>query len=117
MSAQVRVPKLGWVRFRWSRAVPAGQWNPAGVTRDRACRWHVAFTAVPAPIPAPGNGQTVGIDRGVAVSAALSTGELLRVPGLGGADATRMLRAATQARPRPARLEPPQAGAVTRSPG
>jgi transposase len=52
------------------------------VTRDRAGRWHVAFAVVPAPIPGPGDGQTVGIDRGVAVSAALSTGEMLTVPGL-----------------------------------
>ena len=59
---------------------------------DRAGRWHVAFAAVPGPVPAPGNGQAVGIDRGVAVSAALSTGELLRAPGLGGAERTRMLR-------------------------
>ena len=88
---QVRVPKVGWVRFRWSRAVPAGV-KSYRVTMDRAGRWHVAFTAVPEPIPAPGNGQTVGIDRGVAVSAALSTGELLRAPGLGVAERTRMLR-------------------------
>ncbi len=88
---QVRVPKVGWVRFRWSRAVPAGV-KSYRVTMDRAGRWHVAFTAVPEPIPAPGNGQTVGIDRGIAVSAALSTGELLRAPGLGVAERTRMLR-------------------------
>src|SRR5271169_1137503 len=88
---QVRVPKVGWVRFRWSRAVPAGV-KSYRVTMDRAGRWHVAFTAVPDPIPAPGNGQAVGIDRGVAVSAALSTGELLRAPGLGVAERTRMLR-------------------------
>jgi putative transposase len=88
---QVRVPKVGWVRFRWSRAVPAGV-KSYRVTMDRAGRWHVAFTAVPEPIPAPGNGQAVGIDRGIAVSAALSTGELLRAPGLGVAERTRMLR-------------------------
>jgi putative transposase len=87
----VRVPKAGWIRFRWSRPVPPGG-KSCRVTRDRAGRWHVAFAAVPAPVPAPGNGQTVGIDRGVAVSAALSTGELLRVPGLGGAERTRLLR-------------------------
>jgi len=87
----VRVPKAGWVRFRWSRAVPPDV-KSCRVTLDRAGRWHVAFAAVPAPVPAPGNGQVVGIDRGVAVSAALSTGELLRVPGLGGAERTRMLR-------------------------
>ena len=52
------------------------------VTRDRAGRWHIAFAAVPPAIPAPGNGEVVGVDRGVAVSAALSTGELLKTPGL-----------------------------------
>ena len=35
------------------------------VTKDRAGRWHVAFAVTPAPVPAPGNGQVVGIDRGV----------------------------------------------------
>ncbi len=75
------VPKAGWVRFRWSRAVPPGV-KSYRVTMDRAGRWHVAFAAIPDPIPAPGNGQAVGIDRGVAVSAALSTGDLLHSPGL-----------------------------------
>ena len=36
--------------------------------------------------------QAVGIDRGVAVSAALSTGELLRVPGLTGRERNRLAR-------------------------
>jgi putative transposase len=52
------------------------------VTLDRAGRWHIAFAVMPEPIAGPGNGQTVGIDRGVAVSAALSTGEMLTAPGL-----------------------------------
>jgi len=78
---QVWVPKAGWVRFRWSRAVPPGT-KSFRVTMDRAGRWHVAFAAIPEPIPAPGNSQAVGIDRGVAVSAALSTGDLLHAPGL-----------------------------------
>ena len=78
---QVWVPKAGWVRFRWSRAVPPGA-KSYRVTMDRAGRWHVAFAVIPAPVPAPGNGQAVGIDRGVAVSAALSTGELLHCPAL-----------------------------------
>jgi putative transposase len=84
----VAVPKLGWVRFRWSRAVPAAR--SYRVTRDRAGRWHVAFAAVPPAIPAPGNGQVVGVDRGVAVSAALSTGELLSAPGLRPHEARRL---------------------------
>ena len=78
---EVRVPKAGWVRFRWSRPVPPGV-KSYRVTLDRAGRWHVAFAAVPEPIPAPENAAVVGVDRGVAVSAALSTGELLHVPGL-----------------------------------
>jgi transposase len=75
------VPKAGWVRFRWSRAVPPGV-KSYRVTMDRAGRWHIIFAAIPDPIPTPGNGQVVGIDRGVAVSAALSTGDLLHAPGL-----------------------------------
>jgi len=76
----VWVPKAGWVRFRWSRAVPAAK--SYRITLDRAGRWHVAFAAPPPPIVGPGNGQVIGIDRGVTVSAALSTGELLHVPRL-----------------------------------
>jgi putative transposase len=85
---QVLVPKLGWVRFRWSRPVPAAR--SYRVTRDRAGRWHVAFTAVPPAVPAPGTGEVVGVDRGVAVSAALSTGELLTVAGLRPAEQRRL---------------------------
>jgi transposase len=78
---QVRVPKTGWVRFRWSRAVSPSA-KSYRITMDRSGRWHIAFAVIPEPVPAPRNGQTVGIDRGVAVSAALSTGELLRAPRL-----------------------------------
>ena len=90
-TSEVWIPKAGWIRFRWSRGVPAGV-KSYRVTMDRAGRWHVAFAAVPAPIPAPGNGEVVGIDRGVAVSAALSTGELLQAPGLTVRERGRMLR-------------------------
>ena len=90
-TGQVWVPKAGWVRFRWSRAVPPGV-KSYRVSMDRAGRWHVAFAAIPDPVPAPGNGQAVGIDRGVAVSAALSTGELLRAPGLTAREGNRLRR-------------------------
>ena len=78
---QVWVPKVGWVRFRLSRPVPAGV-KSYRVTQDRAGRWHVAFAHVPEPVSGPADCSVVGIDRGVAVSAALSTGELLHTPGL-----------------------------------
>jgi putative transposase len=86
---RVWVPKVGWVRFRLSRPVPEGV-KSYRVTRDRAGRWHVAFTHVPDPIPGPGDCSVAGIDRGVAVSAALSTGELLHAPGLSGGEAKRL---------------------------
>ena len=88
---EVWVPKVGWVRFRWSRAVPPGV-KSYRATMDRAGRWHIAFAVIPEPIPAPGNGEVVGVDRGVAVSAALSTGELLCVPGLTARERKRLLR-------------------------
>ena len=88
---QVWVPKAGWMRFRWSRTVPPGA-KSYRVTMDRAGRWHIAFAVIPDPVPAPGNGQAVGIDRGVAVSAALSTGELLHCPALTGRERIRLRR-------------------------
>ena len=90
-TGQVWMPKAGWVRFRWSRAVPPGV-KSYRVTRDRAGRWHVAFAVIPAPVPAPGNGQVVGIDRGVAVAAALSTGHLLHCPALTAPERARLRR-------------------------
>jgi transposase len=90
-TGQVWVPKAGWVRFRWSRPVPPGA-KSYRVTMDRAGRWHVAFAVIPAPLAPPGNGQTVGIDRGVAVSAALSTGDLLHASGLTGRERIRLPR-------------------------
>src|SRR5450755_375153 len=90
-TGEVWVPKAGWVRFRWSRPVPPDA-KSYRVTRDRAGRWHVAFAVIPGPVPAPGNGQAVGIDRGVAISAALSTGQLLHAPALTGRERARLRR-------------------------
>jgi putative transposase len=88
---RIWVPKIGWVRFRWSRTVPSGV-KSYRVTRDHASRWHVAFAMAPNPIPPPGNNQVVGVDRGVIVSAALSTAELLTVPGLRSGEQRRIHR-------------------------
>jgi putative transposase len=90
-TGEVWVPKAGWVRFRWSRMVPPDA-KSYWVTRDRAGRWHVAFAVIPGPVPAPGTGECVGVDRGVAVSAALSTGELLHCPALTAQERARLRR-------------------------
>ncbi|HEX7992538.1 MAG TPA: transposase [Streptosporangiaceae bacterium] len=76
---QVKVPKIGWVRFRWSR--PAPDAKSYRITRDRAGRWHVAFAAIPEPVSGPGTGQIAGIDRGVKLTLALSDGTTYQAPG------------------------------------
>jgi len=75
---EVWIPKVGWVRFRWSRAVPVAK--SYRVTLDRSGRWHIAFAVAPEPVVGPDTGEVVGVDRGVAVSVALSTGEMLNTP-------------------------------------
>ena len=87
----VRVPKAGWMRFRWSRPIPTGA-KSCRITRDAAGRWHVAFAVIPDRVPGPGTGEVVGVDRGVVVPAALSTGELLYAPGLSGRERNRLRR-------------------------
>jgi putative transposase len=87
--ARVWVPKVGWVRLRLSRPITDGV-KSYRVTRDRAGRWHIAFAHLPDPIAGPRDGGVVGIDRGVAVSAALSTGELLHAPVLSRGEAKRL---------------------------
>lgn len=72
------IPAAGWVKFRRSRTVPTAR--SFRVTRDPAGRWHIAFAAIPAPIEPPGNGEVVGVDRGVAVTLAYSTGQMLHAP-------------------------------------
>ncbi len=92
---QVAVPKVGWVRFKWSRDAQGAK--SYRVTRDRAGRWHVAFAVIPQPIAGPGTGDIVGIDRGVVVTAALSTGEHLHCPALGTSERARLRKAQRRA--------------------
>ncbi|HYZ52679.1 MAG TPA: transposase [Streptosporangiaceae bacterium] len=76
---EVHVPKCGWVRFRWTRSLPAKP-GMARVTFDRAGRWHVSF---PAPQPAvrrQGTGSAIGIDRGVRTALVTSDGQHYRAP-------------------------------------
>ncbi|WP_460751154.1 RNA-guided endonuclease InsQ/TnpB family protein [Nocardiopsis oceani] len=74
---RVQLPKLGWVRFRWSRA-PKGTIRSATVRRDGA-HWYVSLlcedgehTSTSHAVP----DSAVGVDRGVAVAVATSEGDL-----------------------------------------
>jgi transposase len=72
--------KIGWVAFKRSRGL--ARWKSYRITGERAGRWHIAFAVIPDPIPTPGTGEVVGVDRGVTVAVALSTGEMASPGGL-----------------------------------
>lgn len=76
----VRVPKVGWIKFRNTRLIE-GRLLSVTLIRD-ALGWHVCF-ACEIEHAAPANDNpSVGIDRGVAVSLALSNGETFQLPDL-----------------------------------
>jgi putative transposase len=68
---QVRLPKIGWIRFRLSRPF-GGEIRNATVSRD-ALGWHVSFGVATHERPAVANGLPgCGVDFGVACSAFVS---------------------------------------------
>ena len=77
---------------KWTRSRALAGWKLYRITGDRSGRWHIAFAVIPAPIPAPGTGGVVGVDRGVTVAVGLSTGEMSSPGGLSLKEAGRLLR-------------------------
>lgn len=75
-NTRVRLPKVGWIRYRKSRAV-LGQVKHVSVSA-KAGRWFVSFLTVrEVPKPLPAATSAVGIDPGVARFATLSDGTVL----------------------------------------
>ncbi|XVQ84964.1 RNA-guided endonuclease InsQ/TnpB family protein [Microbispora siamensis] len=70
---RVKLPKLGWVRFRWTRPL-GGAVRNATVVQD-AGRWYISFCVEDGLTESSPNGKPpVGVDRGVAVAVATSDG-------------------------------------------
>jgi putative transposase len=88
---QVWIPKVGRVRLRRTRNIPDTA-KSYRVNLDRSGRWHIAFAAIPESVPGPRDGSVVGVNRGVAVSVALSSGDLLRAPSLSVGETERLRR-------------------------
>ncbi|MBB4941791.1 putative transposase [Streptosporangium album] len=80
----INLPKVGRVRFRWTKDLPgltrggaAGRITGARLVKDAHGRQVVFRTQILlAPVPAAHPGHTVGIDRGVTVAPALSDGTM-----------------------------------------
>ena len=113
-TGHVRVPKAGWVRFRWSRAVPAERVAPA----DPGPRGPLARRVRRHPRAGAGTGDrgSRGGRPGRGVSAALSTGETLVASHPDRQRASAASRAPAQASARRARVGPPQPGEVRHRP-
>jgi putative transposase len=74
----VRLPKIGWVKYRSTRPL-IGKTLNATVSLS-ADGWHIAFACEVEHAAVATDLPSVGIDRGVANTLTLSTGEHLRLP-------------------------------------
>lgn len=76
--ARVRLPKIGVVKFRYTRPIQ-GEVGNVTVTRE-ANGWHIVFScSFEHEVPVNDN-PSVGIDRGIVNNVALSTGEIFSMP-------------------------------------
>ncbi|MGH3674534.1 MAG: RNA-guided endonuclease InsQ/TnpB family protein [Mycobacterium sp.] len=82
--ARVKLPKLGWVKFRMSRPLEGVVVRSVTLTRDGK-RWFASFLVDDGRQTPPAHanpGVAVGVDRGVVAAIATSDGELLDRPFL-----------------------------------
>lgn len=75
--ASAWLPKIGWVKFRWTREISGSVLNVT--VSHNADGWHISFAGTregtsPQSLPA------IGIDRGVANTLTLSSGEMMSLP-------------------------------------
>lgn len=73
--ARIRLPKLGWVKFRWSR--PIGGVIRSATVSQQAGHWYISFLIEDGEIPPDKHahpGSAVGVDRGVVKAVARSDG-------------------------------------------
>ena len=76
--ARVKLPKLGWVKFRATRSLDGATLRSATLTREGR-HWYVSLLVddgVKAPSADVAPDATVGVDRGVVVAVATSAGQL-----------------------------------------
>ena len=87
---EVRIPKVGWVRFRWSQPVPPMA-KSYRVKLDGRGRWHISFAAEQPEVLRADTCSQVGIDRGVRTALVTSDGQHYRAPRIASRRAGRYL--------------------------
>ena len=78
-TSQVKLPKLGWVKFRASRSLEGETIRSATLSKQGE-QWFLSFLVEDGKTPPARHAaadSAVGVDRGVAVAVATSAGELL----------------------------------------
>jgi len=78
-NGKLRLPKIGDVPVRWSRALPSA---PSSVTviKDAVGRYFASFVVQSQPHALPGAGRVIGIDLGLTHFAVLSDGRKITSP-------------------------------------
>lgn len=90
---EVRLPKIGWVRFRLTRPWPdVASAKSCRFTLDHSGRWHVSFPSAQPEVQRKQTGAILGIDRGVANTLANSEGEMDHAPALSAKETERLRR-------------------------
>ena len=87
---QVFVPKVGPVKFRWTKDLPT-KLGSARVTLDKTGRWHVSFPAPQPAVERVKTGSRIGVDRGVKTALVTSDAQHYRAPRISDRDAARYL--------------------------
>ena len=92
---KIKLPKLGWVRFRWTRPI-GGIIKNVTVSRDRAGDWTISICVDTERQPAPiaGAKGPVGVDRGIArpYQSSDDQDDWVDIPGLKPKEAERLRR-------------------------
>lgn len=76
---KVYLAKIGLLSTKWSRPLPS---EPSSVTviKDRAGRYFLSFVVEIDPVLEPAPRESIGVDLGIKIFAALSTGEAVYSP-------------------------------------
>jgi putative transposase len=78
-SGKLRLPKIGDVPVRWSRALPSAP-SSVAVSKDAAGRYFASFVVATEPAALPATEPVIGIDLGLTHFAVLSDGRKIASP-------------------------------------